>query len=199
MKYENEQQLLADFLEGKEKAFTFIFHRYYGRICLFAIQFVAETKEAQDIAEESFIRLWQGKRAYQNLQHLKGSLYQTARRLGLNYQTARDRRTLRNHQYTTQQPSFEESQLHEIVYAETMAELYRALDSLPPKAQEIIKLTYLEGMSNQEVADKMRLSLQTVKNQKLRGIALLRNQLDKDLFNLFLAGAFLLEKFNTCL
>ncbi|WP_437920308.1 RNA polymerase sigma factor [Sphingobacterium sp. LRF_L2] len=194
MKYTSENFLLDDFRSGKEPAFAHIFHRYYNRICLFASSFVDETKEAEDLAEESFLKLWQGKRDFETLDHLKAALYQTTRRLGINYQTARLRRTQRIAKYAAEQEQVEESQLQQIVYVEAMAELHQALSKLPPKAQQIIRATYLDGKSNQEVADEMNLQLQTVKNQKLRALALLRKELGRESFHFLLAGLFLFEK-----
>lgn len=58
MEYTGEKELLEDFSTGKEEACAYLYHRYFARICLFASSFVDETKESEDIAEESFIRLW---------------------------------------------------------------------------------------------------------------------------------------------
>jgi len=195
MKYTSELHLLEDLNIGKEKAFEFVFHRYYSRICLFAGQFVEETREAEDIAEEAFVNMWNSKRDFENLLHLKSSLYQTARRIGLNKQTARQRRAVRTDNYLADQEQFQESQLQHIVYAEAMGELYTAIQNLPPKAQQIIKSTYLEGKSNQEVADEMGINIQTVKNQKIRALAILRSKINKDSFILLIAGVFIVEKF----
>lgn len=194
MKYLDEQQLLSDFLKGKEEAFEFVFSKYYKRMCLFASSFVEDSRESEDIAGEGFVRVWEGSRKYESLTHLKSSLYQTIRRLGINEQIARKRRHLRVGTYLDQQHKVEPSHLQEIVLVEAMAELHHAIESLPPKAQEIIKLSYLEGMSNSEIAQQMNISIQTVKNQKLRALSLLRTRVDKNSFNLLILGFFILEK-----
>jgi len=192
--YESEKELLEGLLAGKESAFQHVFHRYYARICFFALNFVSNSQEAEDIAEESFIKLWQGNRSFANLTHLKASLYQIARRVGINYQLAENRRIARVHGYLQDQEEFQSSLDNAIVYGETMAQLQGALNRLPDKAQQVIKLTFLDGKSNQEVADEMGIALQTVKNQKLRALALLRTYLKKESFLLLLSGAFIFEK-----
>jgi len=194
MKYTSEKELLEDFSEGKEEACAYIYHRYFARICLFASSFVYESKESEDIAEESFIRLWQSKRNYESIQHLKAALYQTARRLGLNYQASRQRRFNRVDTYIRLQDQNQSNQLQEIVYTETMAELYHALNKLPHKAREIVELTYLEGLSNQEVADLLNINIQTVKNQKLRALSLLRKLLSRDSFHYLMSIVFFSSK-----
>ncbi|CAM3534565.1 RNA polymerase sigma factor [Sphingobacterium prati] len=195
MNYTSEKELLENFLKGEEQACTYVYNRYFSRICLYASSFVDETKEAEDIAEEGFIRLWQGKRNFESLAHLKAALYQTTRRVGLNHQTARQRRLNRVDMYAAQQDQDQNSHLQEIIYAEAMAELYEAIQKLPPKAREIIQLTYLQGNSNQEVADLLHISIQTVKNQKMRALSLLRQHLNRDSFNYLLSLVVLFGKF----
>lgn len=195
MNYTSEKDLLEDFLKGEEQACAQVYNRYFSRMCLYASSFVDETKEAEDIAEEGFIRLWQGKRNFESLAHLKAALYQTTRRVGLNHQTARQRRLNRVDIYAAQQHQDQSSHLQEIVYAEAMAELYDAVQKLPPKAREIIQLTYMDGNSNQEVADLLNISVQTVKNQKMRALSLLRQYLTHDSFNYLLSLIILFGKF----
>lgn len=195
MKYIDEQQLLRDFLEGKELAFKYIFDTYYKRMCLYARTFVDESREAEDLAGEAFIRIWEGKKIYESVAHLKAAIYQTVRRLGINNLQARKRRSLRANVYYEEQNQTQPSQLQEIVFVEAMAELYQAIEMLPNKAQEIIKLTYLEGKSNLEVAEIMGISVQTVKNQKLRALTLLRSRINKNTFHLLVLGFFAFDKF----
>lgn len=194
MKYTSEKELLEDFLNGEERACAYVYNRYFSRICLYALSFVEESKEAEDIAEEGFIRLWESKRSFESLSHLKAALYQATRHVGLNKQTARQRRLNRVGNYVSEQEQDQKSHLHELVYAETMAELYDAIQQLPPKAREIIQLSYLEGNSNQEVADLLQINIQTVKNQKLRALGLLRQHLRRDSFNYLLSLVVLFGK-----
>jgi len=187
MNYTSEKELLEDFLNGEEQACAHVYNRYFSRICLYASSFVYESKEAEDIAEEGFLRLWQSRRRFESLSHLKAALYQATRHVGINHQTARQRRLNRVDSYVAQQEQNQKSYLHEIVYTEAMAELYEAIQKLPPKAREIIQLSYLEGNSNQEIADLLQLNIQTVKNQKLRALGLLRQHLKRDSFNYLLS------------
>lgn len=97
---------------------------------------------------------------------MKNSLYQSTRQVALSQLTSLERSTKREEQYYTNQQQFEDSPLHHIIHAELMGELYEALQQLPEQAKKVIILTYLEGKSNQEAADEMQISLQTVKNRE---------------------------------
>lgn len=195
MHYQDNKQLLDDLNIRKEEAFSFVFHRYYSRLCLFASQFINESGEAEDVVDEAFMKIWQGNRSFASIDHFKSSLYQTTRHIGLNKRTSDLRRSIRTDHYVSSQEQTEQSQLQQIVYAEAMGELYHAIQSLPPKAQKIIRATYLEGRSNEEVATEMQISIQTVKNQKLRALTLLRTRLRRDTFDLLVLGALILKNF----
>lgn len=174
---QDESELLHQLQEGDERAFAYIFERFYKRICLYAAHYARGGKEAEDLAEESFLRIWNGKRTFETMEHLKASLYQAVRHIGINDLVAFQRREAREISYMEEQEQTQEAALDQIVRSEVMGELYEAVNQLPPRARQIIVDTYLKGKTNQEVADEMGLSLQTVKNQKLRALALLRRNL----------------------
>lgn len=185
-----ESQLLHRLRQGDEKIFEYIFNRYYPRICLYAAHYAGDGKDAEDIAEESFLKIWHGNRDFQSLKHLKASLYQAARHIGLNHLQATQRRQTRESAYELGREQ-QETRLDQIIQAEVLGELYRAVDQLPGRARQIIIETYLEGKSNQEVADLLGLSLQTVKNQKLRALALLRKNMRRQSFLLLMSFQFI--------
>lgn len=191
---DRDHLVLEGFRRGDEKAFEVIFHRYYKRICLYAENFAADSKEAEDIAGEGFLRIWNGKRDFDSLNHLKASLYQATRHVGINQQVSTKRTKVRLDNYhLSNKDDMEGNQLQQIVYSEVMDELYRAVNLLPEKARIIIVETYIEGKSNQEVADQLGISIQTVKNQKLRALSLLRNKLRKPAFQLLISGQLLFQ------
>jgi RNA polymerase sigma-70 factor (ECF subfamily) len=55
--------------------------------------------------------------------------------------------------------------------------LNRAFSNLPPEQRKIIELSYFKGMNQQEIAEKLDLSLGTVKSRTRLGIEKLRNSL----------------------
>jgi RNA polymerase sigma factor (sigma-70 family) len=57
----------------------------------------------------------------------------------------------------------------DIIRAEFYAELYRAINTLPPECRKIFTMLYLEGKSARETAEELGLALSTVKTQKARG------------------------------
>ena len=76
--------------------------------------------------------------------------------------------------------------LHEITYQETLRILHQAIDTLPPQTRKIILLG-LNGKNNNEIAEALNISVNTVKSLKKSAYTSLRGQLkDPMLFLLFL-------------
>ncbi len=94
----------------------------------------------------------------------------------------------RNYRYADQQKGKQDDHLLEITRVEALNELYTAVESLPKKARQIILETYINGKSNQEVANELGISLQTVKNQKLRALSLLRERISREGFFMLVTG-----------
>ena len=78
----------------------------------------------------------------------------------------------------------EANYLANIIRAEVIMSIHEAIATLPTEKGKIIKMTYLEGKTNKETADELGLSIQTIKNQKLRGLALLKSKLPDEIFSL---------------
>ncbi len=64
-----------------------------------------------------------------------------------------------------------------ILEQETLEMLYHAIESLPPKYREILRMSYLEGLKNSEIAERLGVAEITVKKQKAKLLAMLRDRL----------------------
>ena len=74
----------------------------------------------------------------------------------------------------TYSPVDEESVNDEEIYRH----LFKLIDELPPRCREIF-LLHMEGKKNEEIAAMLQLSVETVKTQKKRAMAYIRDNLDK--------------------
>lgn len=162
-------------------AYSALFNHYYTGLCGFAERIIGNS-QAEDVVGEVFSKLWEGKLVFESELHLKSFLYRSVKNGCLNVIKMAGRADDRNHFFYSERGDCEDSFLREVTRAEVLRELHLAVNELPPQAGKIIRLSFLEGMSNQEVADCLGLSIQTVKNQKLRGLGILRGKISKDAF-----------------
>ncbi|SEO17994.1 RNA polymerase sigma-70 factor, ECF subfamily [bacterium A37T11] len=170
----DEKELLLKLREGDEKVFASIFFKYFKPLCLFASRFNLNTEDAKDIVADVMLKLWESNLTFASFRHVKSYLYNAVRNGCLNHQVSAIHTAERQLNFLQKQEPFQDSYLNEITRAEVMMQLYKAIDSLPEQAGKIISMTYLQEKTNQETADELDLSVNTVKFQKRRGIALLR-------------------------
>ncbi len=164
------------------KDFKTFFEAYFEPVYRFAKKYTEETAVARDIAQETFIRLYERRTGFDALEKARSFAYATAHHLCLDH--------LKHHKVTQQysRDSLEEEEkyffLHEITYQETLRLLHQAIEELPPQARTIILLG-LEGQNNQEIAEILNISVNTVKTLKKSAYKKLREVLGKDFFFLF--------------
>jgi len=128
-------------------------------------------RDVDDVVQESYLRVWKRHLALPILS-AKSFLFQVARRLALN--TVRhDRASPVNERVTERDASgvLEEKDFRETVCTrQEVLLLLDAIDTLPCRCREIVLLRKIEGLSQKEIAAKLRLSEQTVQVQACRGL-----------------------------
>ncbi|MNX55081.1 RNA polymerase sigma factor SigX [compost metagenome] len=161
------------FNQKEVAAYNYVFRYYYPSLCQFTGRLIGHDF-AEDLVEELFLKLWSSERTFNNEEHLKAFLYHSIKNASLDFLKTNKRTIDRNTLFTSQHSINEADYLAGIIRSEVLIELQQAIAELPKEKGRIIKMTYLEGKSNQETADELGISVQTVKNQKLRGLAILR-------------------------
>lgn len=171
--------------------FTDFYNRYFARLCFYAFRMVDDQSVAEDLVNEVFVRMLQRETVFGGESHLKSYLYRAVRNAVLNHLRAQgNSRRIEDHFYQGREDWIEPVQ-YDIIRAEMYAQIYEAIQRLPPQCGQVIRLGYLEGKSNGEIAEELGLSEQTVKNHKNRALGVLKNLISKELlYLLVLCGTY---------
>lgn len=164
---------------GDEQVFEVLFRKFYKPLCYFAERMVKNQLVAEDIAEESFIKLWNRIEQFGNISHIKHFLYKTSRNSCLDYLKLDQRAGLREKAFISSLDHYDDHFFNEMIRAEVLGELYEAIRQLPAQCRKIVSMSYIDGLKNSKIAEKLDISIQTVKNQKSRGLKILQNQFSK--------------------
>jgi RNA polymerase sigma-70 factor (family 1) len=162
---------LVAFQRGDEKAFQQLYHLLNKRLKFFAAGIVSE-EVAGDIVQDAFVKLWERREHFANFNALKGFLYLAVKNACFNL--GKHDQVVQRYQQTLSEPVDEQHMLYRLIEAEVIDEVYVALQRLPEGCRNVIFLSYFEGLTNQEVADELHVSINTVKTQKVRALKLLR-------------------------
>ena len=169
---------LVAFKEGDEDAFRFYYEMYYHALCLFGIRMVKEEDDVLDIAQDVFVNLWKARETIESLVHMRMYLYQSMRHRCLNYMRVKKLEEMYCHEYALleSEEGFGDAVVEEEVHRMVMEET----EQLPLEQRRVIIL-HLEGKTNIEIAEILKVSVNTVKTHKARARQQLKTKL-KDLF-----------------
>ncbi|MCC8423588.1 RNA polymerase sigma factor [Mucilaginibacter sp. UR6-11] len=177
----SDEELLPDLIAGRAEAFTVFYERYHSNIYQFIYKYVHSAPMADDLTQEVFIKIWDGRAQLQHVQSFKAYLLISARNHTLN----RLKAALRNEHamgevvrnFVTQRKATDE-RLLETDYA---AFLQRELAKLPERSREIFRLCRQEGRTYEEVAQELGISKSAVKNHMVFSMKVLKNAVEKEL------------------
>jgi RNA polymerase sigma-70 factor (ECF subfamily) len=160
----NEIELFHRIAEGEEPAFRRLFEMYRERLFIFARQLSHSTVEAEEIVQDIFLKLWENRAHLAEVSYPKKYIYTMARNRTLDYLTnaAKSRKAVQIiWANITESNNLTEELLHA---QESQRLIYKAVAQLPEKKQAIFWLSRHDGLSHQEIAQRMNISVQTVKN-----------------------------------
>lgn len=160
-------------------SFQCFYESLYPLLCLFSNSYLNDKDVAQDIVQDAFFYLWNKRSDFNSVVSAKSYLYLHVKNRSLNYLRDKNIRL-----------SIDLSRLgSELFYRDVLIEqeaykkIMDAIRSLPPQGQRIIEMM-LDGMKNQEIADELNISVNTVKTIKSRAFESLRKELKSNLFYL---------------
>ncbi len=172
-----DEKLVALLKKGDQQAFTEIYNRYAPKLAGFAASKLYSLDDARDILHDMFVKLWECREELHITANLQSYLFSIIRHRVID----KIRKNITREEYAAA------AQLIETVYTENAEKeieakdlqqnIQKSLNELPPRAREIYKLSREQGLSNGEIADKLQLSEQTVKNQLSTALKHLRKSL----------------------
>lgn len=174
-----DETLLSRLKEGDEKAFTAIYIRYNKMLYVLAYKYLKDSFRAEDIVQQVFLKLWEARSLFAGAINLRNYLYTSAKNLILN--EIRDNFSDMEKNYTVIQntPEFEDKLQSALEEKDLFQHFYKILAELPEQKRKVCLLKIRDNLSNQEVADKLHISVPTVKSHYSQAIKLLRDKMGR--------------------
>jgi RNA polymerase sigma-70 factor (ECF subfamily) len=171
---ENDEYLLHLLRQGNKEAFTCIYERYHKMLYVLSYRYLKNQAAAEDAVQHVFVKLWEHRVDIIVVANFRNYLYSMTKNYILNY--IRNEYNAVSHNYRMAQltGTVEDNLFETIEQKELMTMFYQAIKLLPPQKKEICLLKMEDKLSNQEIADKMQLSVNTVKTHYAQAIKLLR-------------------------
>ncbi|MDR2413790.1 MAG: sigma-70 family RNA polymerase sigma factor [Odoribacteraceae bacterium] len=171
---EDADYLLNSLARGKEEAISYLFDTRARSLWFYCRSILKDDALAEDVVQEVFTRLWESRRQFPDLLAAHAFLYRAGRNLSLDL--LRHQLVQRRHAPAIIREINEDSTDEKLVEEEMLGELYRSVERLPAECARVFKLS-LAGVGNREIAERLSISIHTVKTQKQRALATLKGRL----------------------
>lgn len=149
--------------------FDSYFRKMYLPLGMYALRIVNDAQSAEDIVEDAFMKAWQLIEEGKEITDFKSYMYRMVRNACITF--------IRNRKETVGLEFVPEADEEAVDTSERDARIWSAIDNLPEKCREIFLLSKREGLTNEEIAERMGISVKTVKNQMTKAFARLREAL----------------------
>ena len=176
----SDAELMTRTREGDEEAFTLIVDRFKDRVVNYLCRLTSDRDRAEDMAQETFLRLYRNAAGYREQGHLTAFIF----RIATNLARSEDRRNRRWRMFRAAVPTAENGNggpptpQAQLLQQEATEQLGAAISELPLKFRAPLMLREIEGLSYQAIAAATGCREGTVKSRINRGRRQLRERLE---------------------
>ena len=178
-----DEDLIERFQNGDLYAFDLIVKRYKNQLLNFIYRFLGNQEEAEDLVQETFLRVYKNRRAYRKVAKFSTWIYTIAGNLAKTELRKRKRRKIfsisdlgyEDKDYEIGDKGFSpEDRVNGLITEEIVQ---REIEDLSPKFREVIILRDIQELSYEEISKIVRIPLGTVKSRVNRGRLKLQERL----------------------
>lgn len=161
-------------MDPTENNIEHIFRQYYRQLFIYALHFVNKAGAAEDIVQDAFVGLWQRKDEVRNA---RSYLFASVRNRCISF--------LRQPEMLSE--AWPENGVEEDLErrSEVEADIWEAIDALPERRREVFLMSKRDGLKYEEIAYRLGISVNTVRNHIARSLATIREVLHRIIVFLF--------------
>ena len=176
----DERSLVLRLIEGDEDAFCELYAAYKNRLIYFAMRFLKSREYAEDIFQDAFAVVWQGRRFINPDASFSAYLYTIVRNHILNQLRDLSNQDKLREQILSQAVNYTNETKDEIIANDLRQFISRALQQLTPRQREIFQMSRERQMSHREIAEVLGISVNTVQESISISLRTLRTYLEKN-------------------
>jgi RNA polymerase sigma-70 factor, ECF subfamily len=168
-------RLIQQYLNGDEKSLEFLVNKYVGQIYNFVYKNVGSPTDAEDITQETFIKVWKNMKKFDQNKSFKPWIFQIARNTAIDFM--RKKKSIPFSKFEDEKgknillENIASAPANIIEVLSDRRVLATAIQGLNEKEQKIIELRHSEDLSFKEIAKIFKESINTVKSRYRRTLS----------------------------
>lgn len=152
--------LLTRIASGDNEAFKTLFEMFFPKVKVFLVKFLKDEVAAEDISQDIFVKIWTHRDVLTDIRSFNTYIYRMTRNAALNH--IRGSRTLVD---ISKMSILDDKDIESEYYTKEKELLIRlTVEQMPPQRQRIYKMSREQGLSNDDISQKLGISKKTVEN-----------------------------------
>ncbi|QQT25318.1 RNA polymerase sigma factor [Sphingobacterium spiritivorum] len=192
---QHEEEFVKHLSEGSQNAYELLFSRYWTHVFAVVKLLVKSQEQAEDISQEIFVKVWNRREDLGEVKNIKAYLYTIARNTTLDHLRKKVLVTENLEQMIHYFTDHALTPVQRMEYKELENIISRGIATLPSKVKEVFVMSRIDGLSHEEIAARLDISVTSSKTYVVRALKLLRHYMSKNTdLQVLVLGALLLEK-----
>lgn len=178
-----EEIIVKQLKDGNEKAYKFLYDNHYQVLCHIASGYVHDDFLAETIVADIIFHLWENRKSLEITTSIRGYLVKSVRNRCLDYLKSQySQHEIASSPMLSSFPVMryliaDDYPLGRLLENELENEIFKAIENLPDECRNVFKMSRLENKKYTEIAEKMGISVNTVKYHIKHALSLLYKQL----------------------
>lgn len=172
------EEIFVKIKNGDQGAFEQMFRMFYVPLCDYAVMILGDSAEAEDVVQDLFKYIWENRCKIYIQDSVKSYLFSSVRFRALNVLkhkmiTTKHGALLTEFIEDLQNTDYTEEEVHRIEL------IKKVIQSLPSQCRKVFMMSCLDGMTYKEIAEKLGLSVNTVKSHVMKAYKDIRVRVGK--------------------
>ncbi|HVU84603.1 MAG TPA: sigma-70 family RNA polymerase sigma factor [Puia sp.] len=173
----NEKDSLERIAQGDRVAFKALYRHYFKVVQKYISLFVPSRDNLDELTQDVFVRIWEKRGRLAGIESFQGYLFMLTRNMVFNYI-----RSMRVQQKTSElnesmDRAGEHHAEHAFLYKQYYSIAVEGMEKLPPGRKKILKMSVEEGLTLDEIAERLKITRAGVKKQLYAATAFVRQYL----------------------
>ncbi len=181
---EQNAQYVQDAIAGSDVAFAELMRVHAPALIRFVERMLRDSRVAEDVVQETFLKVWKSLHTFDQQKKISTWLFQIAKNTAIDYARKKKIPVVSFTAYDDGErdifefvPSAEPLPDAVLARAETISEIYAAVETLGPAMAMVVRLHLEEGLTFAEISVVLGQSIDTVKSRYRRALLRLREEL----------------------
>ncbi|MDX8338685.1 RNA polymerase sigma-70 factor [Draconibacterium sp. IB214405] len=176
------KELIEQLCKDDQVAFYIIYERYFKKLYGFVYRYLKTEDDTDEIVQEVFVKIWESRHKIQKFESFESFLFTVAYNttISLLRKRASEQKHI-EHLFSIQEINQAPTVIDEIHYSELNAKVRSLMNELSERQREIFILSRDEGLSHEQIAQQLGISVNTVKKHVSNALEFLRTRMSNSL------------------